>query len=366
MTDRRGRAQEKDPGRVLIVTGSMKRGGAERVISILAGCLAERGRDVVLLTTTSPECGYPLDERIRRRHVSGRSDGRRAGGLQIVREIRRCVREEQPGAVLSFMIPVNIAAWAATRGLDVRFIPSERNDPAAGRRLLYRLLQRRVYGDAYRVVFQSERARAYFPERIRQKGVVIPNPCEVRDAAEGPREAKIVTAGRLEPQKNQALLIRAFADIAPDYPAYRLEIYGEGSCEKVLSDLAGELGVRDAVVFRGNQADLPEQIADAAVFVLPSDFEGMSNALLEAMSLGLPCISTDCAGSDELIRDGSNGFLIPVRDRQALAAKIRILLDSEALRQELGRNARQTIQQKCDPAKIADRWEALLPETVKR
>lgn len=115
---------------------------------------------------------------------------------------------------------------------------------------------------------------------------------------------KIVTVGRLTVQKNQKLLIESFSEVLKKYPNIILEIYGDGEKREELKYIIKTLGVSNNVIFKGNILNVHEAIADAGLFVLSSDYEGLSNALMEAMMMGLPCISTTCAGSDELISDG--------------------------------------------------------------
>ena len=151
-----------------------------------------------------------------------------------------------------------------------------------------------------------------------------------------------MTVGRLHPQKNQAMLIRAFAEFLKDHPGYTLSLYGEGELEAELKELAAGLGVEKSVIFHGNIENIHPEIADAEMFILPSDYEGLSNALLEAMMMGIPCISTACEGSTDVIRTGENGLLVPVGDETALLDAMCRLADDKALRERIGKEGRKT------------------------
>lgn len=125
---------------------------------------------------------------------------------------------------------------------------------------------------------------------------MIPNPVEIGGTKvwAGMREKRIVAVGRLEPQKNHKLLIEAFACFREQDPEYTLELYGKGSMERELRDLTESLGIASSVIFRGFSEHVREEIRGAAMYVLSSDYEGISNSMLEALALGVPVIATDC------------------------------------------------------------------------
>lgn len=155
---------------------------------------------------------------------------------------------------------------------------------------------------ADKVVFQTKRVSSYFP--YLSNATIIFNPISVSSVSKNTNLKKIVTVGRLTVQKNQKLLIESFSEVLKKYPNIILEIYGDGEKREELKYIIKTLGVSNNVIFKGNILNVHEAIADAGLFVLSSDYEGLSNALMEAMMMGLPCISTTCAGSDELISDG--------------------------------------------------------------
>ena len=169
----------------------------------------------------------------------------------------------------------------------------------------------------------------------------------------------IVSAGRLAPQKNQKMLITAFSKIANQYPDYNLTIYGEGALRQFLEQQISDLGLQERVFLPGNITDLHTQIKTSAFFVMSSDFEGMPNALIEAMALGLPCISTDCpcGGPKTLIREKENGLLIEVGDSDALADAMATLIENQSLAFEMGQNA-VAIRDRLSMEMIGKEWVA--------
>ena len=149
--------------------------------------------------------------------------------------------------------------------------------------------------------------------------------------------------GRVDENKNHELLIRAFAQIAGDFPEYKLLIYGEGEKRKALQELAVDLGLEERILLPGNEEHVEEAIYRARVFVLPSNTEGMPNTLIEAMLLGLTVIATDCpcGGCAELIEHEQNGLLTPVEDVEKMKENLRRVLAHPREADRMGRNAAQ-------------------------
>ncbi len=252
--------------------------------------------------------------------------------------------------------------WAAVIGKFVknRVLISERNDPTKNPTSAMR---RRLRNFCFRLadvcVFQTEDAMNYFSPSIRKKGVVIPNPINeqipVFDIKE--RENYIIAVGRLNPQKNFHMLLKAFASFHQQYPVYTLDIYGDGVLLEELTAYARELGVASAVNFKGFSSDVYPLMAKAAMYVSSSDYEGISNSMLEALAIGVPTICTDCpvGGARQMIEDGVNGLLTPVGDAKAFAdAMCRIAGDKE-FAERIAKNATD-IRKKYPIQVIADKW----------
>ena len=215
-----------------------------------------------------------------------------------------------------------------------------------------------MFEQADGIVFQTPEAKACFSEKIQNKSVIIPNMVNeiFYSTAKKANRKNVVTAGRLSSGKNHKLLIEAFAKIKGN-GADDLVIYGEGELRSALEEMVRQRGLDGRVFLPGAVTDVAGMLSAAKLFVLSSDYEGMPNALMEAMAMGLPCISTDCpcGGPHMLIEDGKDGLLVPVNDAEALAQAIQTLLQDEALADGLGANA-QTKLKKCDPATIAGKW----------
>lgn len=327
--------------KLVIVIGSMGRGGAERVISHISEHFANKGWKVWIALLLANKVDYVLHENVQIVDLSGSTESRLKRLPHWLRGLRKLVKKVRPDSVLSFAARINIITQLACTGLKTRIIVSERNDPYCdGRSKMTDILTRWLYPKAEAVVFQTKRATTYFEKANLKNALIIPNPVAVQCEAGAFTPGKIVTVGRLTAQKNQKLLIDAFANVKKDFPFAELHIFGEGELRDALTAQIEGLSLADSVFLRGNLPDVHQQIADAAMFVLPSDYEGLSNALLEAMMMGLPCISTDCAGSDEYIENEKNGLLIHTGDQAALVAAIRRLLENREEAQAFGKEAR--------------------------
>ena len=330
--------------KIAFFIGSMNRGGAERVISILSKSYAERGYKTDIVMLLSNEVGYELHPNTKVLDFTGNTSSRLKRLPYWIKSIRRYVKEEKPDVIVSFVARINVIVYLATLGLKTRLIVSERNDPRYdGRSVVTDVATKLIYPHVESVVFQTERARRYF--KSVKNCVIIPNPIQVTREATEEKTGKIVTVGRLAPQKNQKLLIFALSKVAAKHPDAHLEIYGEGVMRGELTSYVSELGLNDRVFLKGNVTDVHDRISDASVFCLSSDYEGLSNALLEAMMVGLPCLSTNCAGADECISDGKNGFLVDIGDGDSLATRLDTLLSDEQLRRSFAKKAKETSKQ---------------------
>lgn len=345
----------KDPEKkkVLILIDSIGRAGAQRVASNLAAGLADKC-NVVLMTYREKENTYRIDPRVHLicmpKYYYGRQERLH---IRYLRNVKRVYQIDVSLSMLHTMNCLNVY----TKGRD-RVIVSERNNPRLAYPDTYQKC-REIYDQADHVIFQTEEVRSMFSETARAHSSVLPNPVSVTCYAENIRKPRIVNAARLHKNKNQELLIRAFAKFLPGHSGYTLSFYGDGPEEAALKKLAGELGIDDRVIFHGNVPDIHEQIADAGIFVLSSNTEGMPNALLEAMMMGLPCISTNCTGSKEVILDGVNGLLTEMGNVQALADAMAYMADHPEEADRMRKEAMKTAEA-FRKEKVMALWERLV------
>lgn len=285
------------------------------------------------------------------------------GKLRSIKKLRFYLKEIKPDIIVSMGTTNAIFDIPANMGLGIKHILSERNDPAHfGGSTITRIVSRLLMQKADGFVFQTKDAQSFYGGEIVKRSVVIPNPLFIGDNYPdtqyvGEREKTIVTTGRLNKQKNHPLLIRAFKRITEDFPEYKLVIYGEGPERQNDEALISDLGLKERVLLPGTINDIPEKINKASLYVLSSDFEGMPNALMEAMALGLPCISTDCpcGGPRELTTNGEDCLLVPVGDEIAIAEAMRKVLREEKFAMKLGKNAMK-IRERLSLDKVCRQW----------
>ncbi|MEE3469422.1 MAG: glycosyltransferase [Butyrivibrio hungatei] len=385
---------------IAMYIGSLEKGGAERVMSNLADYFFEQGYKVTLVTTYLAANEYEVKHAAWKRVPAGAPnavhvadldenpvwvdlEGGEKGGIRRVfsallkeeqagraanlknryNKLRNIWKELKPDLVLSFLGKNNIMALSTATREGIKVVVSVRADPDmeyGSRGLKAGMLA--TFGKAAGVVVQSKGAKAKFPKYIQKKCIILPNslnPSFIRKRYIGDREKKIVMVARINSNKNQEMVMRAFKDAAGDaFPDYSLVFYGDGPDSIKLQRLASELGIRKRVEFKGNVSNVAEHIEKASIFILASNHEGMPNSLIEAMSLGLPCISTDCpcGGPRDLIEDGVNGLLVPVGDKDAMADAIRKILSDKELAERLGEQATK-IQEICSPDITNSKWK---------
>ena len=358
--------------KLFIMTHNLKGGGCERVISILSSRFAQMGLDVTILTEHASPCAYALDPGVQ---VRALSEGERMGArdiLPVYTKLRRLVKGERPDLVLALPEKVNVWTVLFLLGTGVPVVVSERNDPKRHPpSRVKRLLRRLVYPLCPGFVFQTGMQAAYFSRAIQNRGRVLDNPLETEHLPMPlpmeQRENTVVAAGRLNGQKNFPLLITAFARAAKAFPDWKLVIYGEGEEETALRSLIQTLGMEERICLPGFTRTLAEQINGAGIFVLSSDFEGLPNALMEAMALGMPVIATDCpaGGPKALIQPNENGILIPVGDADALTHALTSLMGDPARRKALG-NAALLLKNRLEAGAVAEKWREYLEQIADR
>lgn len=349
---------------------SLYGGGAERVTCNLASYLVQHGHQVEILTMSETEKTYELDKRVSTTTLLPLEERRGKTWNTIIRFPRlwRYLKTEKRDAYVVMLPKTTIMLLAFGKLTKAKIIAAERVDPAAYPDRIAKLLKKyAAKADGW--VFQTDDAKKWYGDSIRNcQSIVIPNainPVFIRPRYIGEKRKVIAGAGRLDSQKNFGLLIRAFSQIASDYPEYNLTIYGKGDKEIELKQLAASLGLQDRVLFPGNIQNIADEMEKNTMFVLSSDFEGMPNALMEAMALGLPCVSTDCpcGGPRYLIQDGVNGLLVPVGNVDKMAAAMREMLASSPKSGSLGEKARK-ITEKLEPNRIYGQWEQFICSLV--
>ncbi|HVO76454.1 MAG TPA: glycosyltransferase [Candidatus Bathyarchaeia archaeon] len=214
-----------------------------------------------------------------------------------------------------------------------------------------------------------ERKLVYIPNAVDILRFKTPSRARAQVASEfgwNPADAIVIAVGRLEPEKNYELLIRAIDRLRPRFPSIVCLLVGDGKCRAALAGLVDSLGLAPRVTFAGTRADIPDLLGAADVFVLSSLKEGLPVSLLEAMAAGRGIVATSVGGIPETIRDGESGILVPSADVEALAGGIGRLLADEGLRARMGRAALEDVERDYDLKTIVKRIESLYEETYRK
>ena len=326
---------------VVFTCDSMGSGGAEKVISIVSNEMSRQGIEVTIIgigDLNKPYSFYSLEPSVKYVTLTN-GRGKRINSLKRIFLLRKKIRIIKPDIVISFLPNANIYTFFALIGTKIPFINSERNNPAVDpKNKLERLLKLISFIKADGSVFQTKSALNFYPEVVKRKATIIKNPISLNVKSETKftgRNTTILAVGRLTKQKNYINLLAAFKifNEKMDFK-YTLKIYGDGLLKDELINYCLENNIINYVVFMSNDNNWHEKEINDAMYILSSDYEGMPNSLAEAMALGIPCISTDCpcGGSKELIKDGFNGFLVPVNNSDALAAKMILLSNQQSNR----------------------------------
>ncbi len=353
--------------KIAFITRSLTGGGAERVVSVLANSFVKESTvdQVFVISLIEDKVTYPIDDRIIYLANKSPESNKVRRVIQRYRFLRSTIRKIDPDVIISFCTQINIYSILAMHGMKGKLIISERNDPNNDPEQSYvRKLRDLIYGRSHAsAVFQTPDAAEYFRNIIRGSSVIIMNPIKegLPGRYIGTREHRIVSVARLTHVKNHQMLIKAFATISNKYPDYILEIYGEGPEKEPLTTLIRELGIEEKVFLRGFCADVHEKIVKASCFVLPSNYEGISNSMIEALGLGLPTICTDCpiGGARMTISNGVNGILIPVGDQHALEDSLVSILSDKIFAEKLSNEAVK-INDRLSSELISNQWKEFI------
>lgn len=334
--------------KLLFVNANIVNGGAEKMMVWLSGFMARKHEVSFLTYRDNAEDFHDLDERVKRIKLNSEASGANIGqSLKTIAEIRKLVKKEKYDAAIAFLSPSQLRLAFACAGTKTKLLFSHRGDPTrnADSKSFVQRLNAFAFSKADFYVFQTEGAKACFDDKIKARSRIIPNPIfnltSCTDVIK--RDKRIVNVARLDKmQKRQDILIEAFNKFCKYNDEYTLDLYGDGPDEAELCQMARG---NDRIAFHGAVRKVVEEIKSASMFVLTSDFEGIPNALMEAMALGLPCISTDCTpgGAALLIKNGVNGILVPCGDADALCDAMRFYADNKDLAEQYGTEAKKVL-----------------------
>lgn len=351
--------------KIMICISQLKKGGAERVVTNLANYFIEK-HDVTIVSLKHYEPEYQLESKIKVINLD--KNNRQNKFIKIFKRVftlNNNIKIEKPDIILSFLPEPSFLVLLLKKFRKNKVIVSVRNDPKIEyKSKIYKLAMKLLYPLADGFVFQTKEAQSYFSEKIQKKSTIILNslnPDFLIERFKGERNKQIVSVGRLFEQKNHELLIKAFDKVHQMHPEYELVIYGEGPLRQKLEELIKSLKLEDSIKLPGVESEIKEKIYKSSIFVLSSNYEGMPNSLMEALTLGLPCVATNCpcGGPNALINDGVDGILTEVGNVDMLANKINMLIENKELCDSISNKASENIK-KLDPKIINREWEEYL------
>lgn len=349
--------------KILLINSSLNRGGSERVMSILANELSKREYIVSMAIVYPEENVYKLEDSINTISLNYKNKINILKKFEQVYRLKNIIKSDNYDVIISFMQSINILTLLASINYKGKLIISERNDPSKIKNIVLNTLANILYPKADILVVQTDSVINYFNKKIQKQCIVIPNPINpnLPKPYRGNRDKRIVAVGRLNYQKNFSLLLRAFKKFLKRYDDYILEIYGEGILLESLKEECKSLNIIEKVVFKGYVSNVNNEILKAKMYVSSSDYEGISNAMLEALGMGIPTICTDCpvGGARLIIKNKYNGLLVPVGDVDKLAKSMIELVENDKLVKKISLNS-VNVNNDYSVEKIIDKWEKII------
>ena len=358
--------------KVLFITNSLGFAGAEKMLTFVASSLSKRGFDVSIANLNRASNYVNVHKQtvsdavhIFELHSNVLS---KKNNLRFLFDVTKRVK---PDVIVGFTNYPNMYAKIIGMIFRIPSIMSERGDPRRTQGYTFKAkISKFLINSSRGGVFQTEGAKDFYGKGLQKRGVVIPNPIfvngEVPYISYNKREKSVVSVGRLDnTQKRYDVMLEAFKIFSNTHPEYVLKIYGVGDEEELIRSWVKQLGLTEKVQFMGLTKQPMKDICSAGMFLITSDFEGISNSLLEAMAVGLPCVSTDHTpgGARLLITDHENGLLAPIGNAEKLAQAMAEFAENQDLAKKCGENARN-VTERFAPEKIIDMWENYIYKVI--
>ncbi|WPC34791.1 glycosyltransferase [Acinetobacter sp. YWS30-1] len=330
--------------KILMIIPSLSAGGAERVLSSLANdWIARNMCEIEMVVFTNVEDFYEINENIKihRFNYTSFSKFKYFELLKLIYRLRRKILEINPDICFSFLRESNILTLISSMGLKNKIVISERDSPLTILPFHYNILRKKLYPLATGIIAQTTEYKEFIDNEINiSKSIVIPNPVRSIEVSEVKREKIIINVGRLIPEKGHEYLLESFA-LCKKKKDWHLVLVGDGYLREKLEKKVRQLNLLQQVTFVGKSKEVDNWLCRSSIFAFSSISEGFPNALAEAMSASLPCVSFNCiTGPSDLIFDGVNGFLVEVKNIQKFSERLDLLMENDELRINLGKRAK--------------------------
>jgi len=342
--------------KIAILTHSLGFGGVEKNIAFLSESLLMEGNTVLLVYIKGIIPSYMEKERMTFNssiELLEIEAGEKKGFRRIsqIKKLISILSQKEIDIIVSFTIYPNIMACIVGKMIRKPVIIAERGDPYRDfdESLLSKLFLK-VICSADGAVFQTIGAANFYPQRLQHKSQVIPNPIFLKEVPSSPaienRNKTIVSVGRLDNvQKRYDVMLDAFKLFQSAHNEYKLLIYGSGIDEEKIKIWITERSLDDSVQLMGVSKNPVADMTNEGIFLITSDYEGISNSLLEAMAVGMPVVSTDSTpgGARMLIHDHVNGIIVPTGDAQAIAGALSEYVETPELAKKCAEEAKKVL-----------------------
>ena len=341
-------------GKVLFVSLTLRGGGAERFISTFVNYMSDNNYNVEILLYEEHSDDYYLSSAVKKHLMPSRGETK-LDKIQRNIDMYKMLKTIQPEYVIPFVDTVVICTYLANLFFKSKFIYTVRVSPwheeIIGTKFK-NFMRNIIAKKADAIMIKTDEQGLYFPRKYKKKIFVVPNPVPEKFLSLKKEKYKdsienICMLGRIDKQKNIPLAIYAFQKLSKQYTNIRLNIYGEGiETEDIILHIK-KAGLQNTCYLKGRTNNVEKVLSESDAFLMTSDFEGLPNSLIEAMAMGLPCISSACqTGPSDLIQDGENGYLFETSNLDALVTKLKMLIDDPQKGKLLGQKARVDILKK--------------------
>lgn len=355
--------------KIVFYHSSLKRGGAERVITSLANYFVELGHQISIITIDNNNPEYKINNKIQLIKLSGLKTSKTLWqsiklNIRLILQVKRSVGFVKPDIIVCFGVDQLFHVYCAAINTKYKIVGSERanpyEDPCGWLKNKMKLY---LYHHVDGFIFQTFGAKQFYNSASVSKGCIIQNPIseELEKMPSIKFEQRLdnifYSFGRLSRAKSYDFLIRSFAKFHNSHEECKLIIYGEGNERKTLEQLIVELNAEEYIFLPGKTEHVFEKMQSAKFFILSSIREGMPNSLLEAMAAGCVCIATDCNfGPSEIIIDGENGLLVKTQSENDMVLMLERVYTNKDLQKNISRNALNNIRNKNSIIQIGDKY----------
>lgn len=350
---------------VVFITNSIGYGGAEKMMNFVTDCLAKNGNSVLILNLNTVNKHVNAHQQVFNKDISVITLCDTIGSKHAyrIKKIIHTIKEFKADVIVAFTMFPNFYAKIASWLTGIPSIMSERGDP---NRTFTKSIKDRfilsVINLSQGAVFQTKEASLFYSRSLQKRGIVIPNPIFLNNPPNlnnwGPRPKTIVSVGRFQNiQKRYDIMLKAFKEFSSSHSDYILKLYGSGEDELLIRQWINELQLDNKVLMPGTIENAIEKISKEGIFIITSDYEGIPNALLEAMAAGLPVVATDCSpgGAKLLIKNNVNGQIVQSGDIHAIATALARYAENEDFAKSCANNARLVLQT-YNPKRIGEYW----------